>query len=392
MLLIGIVESKTYIQGSVRFNVFYSSLSRHGEWIESDWGYAWRPMHVVHGWRPYLHGRWVWTDYGWYWVSHEPFGWATFHYGRWHYDDYYGWIWIPGYDWGPAWVEWRYDNDYIGWAPLPPLASFSISVGISFSSHWIAPIHYWNFIPCHNFTSARVIDYVQPVERARRIYGNTRSGVSIRGEHNRVINRGIDVSFVERRINTRVNRVDVIQRDRGEGERLIRDGRTERIEVYRPNIDYRNGTTNDRLKKSQRRDQENKREGSEKRKQEDARQSIGHDAERKRGSISDQTTVEPRIDNQRPQRDVQRERRQSELQQKNQEIQRMREQQRDKLEQRKNEQRKVDQRRTDQRVRETPRPERSESQTRESRQQRERSTPSPRQENSQKSNERKRRP
>ena len=31
-----------------------------------------------------------------------------------------GWFWIPGDEWAPAWVDWRYSNDYVGWAPLPP--------------------------------------------------------------------------------------------------------------------------------------------------------------------------------------------------------------------------------------------------------------------------------
>jgi hypothetical protein len=29
-----------------------------------------------------------------------------------------GWYWIPGNAWGPAWVNWAYGGDYIGWCPL----------------------------------------------------------------------------------------------------------------------------------------------------------------------------------------------------------------------------------------------------------------------------------
>jgi hypothetical protein len=106
---------------STHFGFFYSSLQPHGEWIELEDGfYVWKPNHIRRSWRPYLLGRWEWTNHGWYWMSHEPFGWVVFHYGRWYYDDYYGWVWIPGDEWAPAWVEWRYDSDYIGWAPLPP--------------------------------------------------------------------------------------------------------------------------------------------------------------------------------------------------------------------------------------------------------------------------------
>lgn len=222
---------------SGRAGIFYSSLQPYGDWIEMDLGYAWRPAHVALQWRPYLNGRWMWTDYGWYWVSDEPFGWATYHYGRWHYDDYYGWVWFPDNVWGPSWVEWRYDTDYIGWAPLPPQARFSIHVGITFTSRWVAPVHYWSFVPCGNFTAGRVHDYVQPIERTRRIYGNTRAVVGIRHERDKIVNNGLDVSFVEQRSQKRIHRVEVVARDRAEGDRIVRNNNRERIEVYRPRLD-----------------------------------------------------------------------------------------------------------------------------------------------------------
>ena len=225
------------IEGRADFGVFYSSLTPYGEWIDCDLGYVWRPDHVARGWRPYLYGRWVWTDYGWYWVSEEPFGWATFHYGRWYYDDYYGWIWIPDNVWGPSWVEWRYDNDYIGWAPLSPYASFNFNVGITYTNRWSAPYHYWNFIPCRSFTSDRVVDYVQPPERSRRIFGNTRSVGEIRTDNHHIVNRGVDVQFVERRADVHINRVEVVQKDRGDGDRFVRESNRERVEVYQPRLD-----------------------------------------------------------------------------------------------------------------------------------------------------------
>ncbi|MBA4312028.1 MAG: hypothetical protein C0417_05310 [Chlorobiaceae bacterium] len=243
LLIVGsnFTEAKQHFDPSVNIGVFYNPLAQYGEWIESDWGYAWRPMRVKHSWRPYLDGRWIWTDYGWYWVSREPFGWATYHYGRWNYDDYYGWIWIPDNEWGPAWVEWRYDNDYIGWAPLSPVAIFSINVGITFSRHWVTPVHYWNFIPFRHFTSERITQYVQPIDRVRRIYNGTREGYKIRGEDNRIINRGIDMNTVEQRTNSRIRRTEVINRDNSRGERLVREGNIERIEAYRPRITEQSG-------------------------------------------------------------------------------------------------------------------------------------------------------
>ena len=219
--------------GNVGF--FHTALSPYGEWLELEAGFhVWKPRHLHAGWRPYLYGRWAWTDYGWYWVSSEPFGWAVFHYGRWFYDDYYGWVWVPDRIWGPSWVEWRYDDDYIGWAPLPPYASFSFSIGIRFTTHWMAPVQYWSFVRHRHFTSPNVLREVVPVDYTRRLIRTTRSAGRYEVEGDRIINRGVERSFIERRGYTRIDRVDV--RDATErGERIIRDRSRERIEVYRPN-------------------------------------------------------------------------------------------------------------------------------------------------------------
>ena len=184
-----------------------------------------------------MHGRWIWTDYGWYWNSYEPYGWATYHYGRWIYDDYYGWIWVPDDVWGPAWVEWRYDDSYIGWAPLPPYASFSINIGLSFGRHWTAPVHYWNFVPCGNFSSVHINNYVQSVDVTQRFFGRTRSGGHIRSVDRRIVNDGIGLDRVERVTRERIRKVEVTdRRDPGE-DRVVSRNNRDRIEVYRPNSD-----------------------------------------------------------------------------------------------------------------------------------------------------------
>ncbi|MFI5252008.1 MAG: DUF6600 domain-containing protein [Bacteroidota bacterium] len=236
-LIAGASHAKADVNIGVGFDIFYSSLSPYGEWVNVDFGRAWRPMHVGYGWRPYLNGRWIWSDYGWYWASDEPFGWATFHYGRWTYDDYYGWIWIPDDVWGPAWVEWRYNDDYVGWAPLTPYHHFDFSIGITLSNRWVTPVHYWNFVSCRNFTSVHINAYVQPIERSRRFFGSTRASINIGHEGDRVINRGVDVNFIERRGNVRINRAEVVGSESRVGERMTRDAGRDRIEVYRPRIE-----------------------------------------------------------------------------------------------------------------------------------------------------------
>lgn len=209
------------------YTTFASELRPYGEWIDCNYGRVWRPLSVELNWRPYRHGRWIWTDYGWYWSSYEPFGWAVFHYGRWEYDDYYGWIWVPDNVWGPAWVEWRYDDTYIGWAPLTLSASFNIGIGVTLTHGWRAPLHYWNFIPCRNFTTAHVSDYVQPIEQTRRFFGNTRSVANIRTEQNRIVNRGVDVRFIERKMDTRIDRITLDKRLENRDATPVRESRRE---------------------------------------------------------------------------------------------------------------------------------------------------------------------
>jgi hypothetical protein len=123
---------------SAGFNInstasFYQPLAPYGTWLDlSAYGRCWRPMGVAEGWRPYTVGDWDWTDAGWYWASNEPWAWACYHYGSWVFDPAYGWLWIPGTEWAPAWVVWREAPDYIGWAPCGPRGRIVVDSYFSF--------------------------------------------------------------------------------------------------------------------------------------------------------------------------------------------------------------------------------------------------------------------
>lgn len=123
---------------------FYENLAPYGQWIQDErLGYVWSPD-VDKEFRPYFtNGYWVMSDYGNTWVSNYNWGWACFHYGRWTYDSYYGWLWIPGQDWGPAWVSWREGRGNYGWAPLAPGYTFSESE----LNQYDCPKDWWVFIP-----------------------------------------------------------------------------------------------------------------------------------------------------------------------------------------------------------------------------------------------------
>jgi hypothetical protein len=123
---------------------FRDDLAPYGDWVQVlVYGWAWRPHNVDPDWRPYTRGRWLNTDYGWTWVADEPWGWAPYHYGRWYSDARNGgWVWVPGRRWAPAWVDWRQGDDYVGWAPLPPEATWQPGVGIPTRTIIIEPRHY----------------------------------------------------------------------------------------------------------------------------------------------------------------------------------------------------------------------------------------------------------
>jgi len=187
------------------YGYFYNSLAPYGTWIQLNDGVTvWRPVHMPIGWAPYKYGSWVWTNDGWYWNSDEPFGYIVFHYGRWYYDDYYGWIWVPDDVWAPAWVEWRYDNDYIGWAPLPPYASFSIGFGIRFSTGYTTPYSYWHFVKYRYMCNRYAYNHYVHDRYKYRIYGRTKYRTNYGYSDGRVINRGVDVDFVKKRSGSRI--------------------------------------------------------------------------------------------------------------------------------------------------------------------------------------------
>ena len=137
-------------------------LSNYGGWRSSSrFGDVWVPS-VRSEWRPYTEGRWVWTDDGWYWESAEPFGDVVYHYGRWAYDPEFGWVWIAGQEWAPAWVVWRQGGDDIGWAPAPPP-----EVDVAYDDGW------WCFAPVAAIGAADLVTVVRPVRENVTIIRNT---------------------------------------------------------------------------------------------------------------------------------------------------------------------------------------------------------------------------
>jgi hypothetical protein len=172
LLCIGVQPKKALAQydDNVSYNDFYENLAPYGQWIEDPkFGYVWSP-NVDGDFRPYYtNGHWAMTDYGNTWVSDYSWGWACFHYGRWTYDNYYGWLWLPGTNWGPAWVSWRTGDSYYGWAPLGPGYEFTSAYG-----DYSCPNDWWVFIPPQYVYTGNYYRYWYGPRGNSTIMGNTR--------------------------------------------------------------------------------------------------------------------------------------------------------------------------------------------------------------------------
>ena len=172
------------------------ALEEYGTWRPHPrFGEVWVPAGIPPDWRPYEYGHWVYTDdWGWYWVSDDVeanWGWVVYHYGRWAFEGGFGWFWVPGDEWAPAWVNWRYGDEYVGWAPLPP----DELVGV-----YEAEPTYWVFVPGRYLAAPRVRTYAVPVYRRSVILRTTNivnRTVVVHGAR-LAVNPGISPAFVAR--------------------------------------------------------------------------------------------------------------------------------------------------------------------------------------------------
>jgi hypothetical protein len=190
----------------VSFSFFHTSLSSHGNWVVvGNYGPCWRPARTDFGWQPYYtNGHWVYTEYGWTWISYEPWGSIVYHYGTWYFDSYYGWVWVPGYVWAPAWVTWSYTDDYIGWAPLPPTFFFSVQyrpggyIGYGYYGRPIVVHHnHYVFVPSRNFGSTNINTVRVSVEENVKIVRRAHSVTTINVVNNHIVNHGPDLQIIE---------------------------------------------------------------------------------------------------------------------------------------------------------------------------------------------------
>jgi hypothetical protein len=277
----GGVSIGSHGRASVDLGFFYDNLASYGNWIERpSYGWVWTPRAVSASWRPYQAGHWVWSDEGWTWLSDEPYGWATYHYGRWYQDPEIGWAWVPGNDWGPAWVSWQEGQDYVGWAPLPPGAdvnasynggyddgygydngydngygyddgydggygyddSYAYGGGYGYGggyAYGLAPSAYL-FVPVRSFLSVSLFDFYLPWVRVSSFWGHTRNCTSYGFRGGRYYNWGVPFAHVQRYYhNVPRYQLSELNGFRDRGHRI--EGN--RIAFFRPQVQRTRGIT-----------------------------------------------------------------------------------------------------------------------------------------------------
>ena len=109
----------TWVSSDYDYESSLAAFDENGSWVYTSTSdrWCWRP-NVAPDWRPYTYGYWRWTPCGLTWVSYEPWGWLPYHYGSWSWESAFGWVWMPGSAYAPAWVYWSYSPSYVGWCPM----------------------------------------------------------------------------------------------------------------------------------------------------------------------------------------------------------------------------------------------------------------------------------
>ena len=184
-------------------NVFAEALAPYGNWVQvPEYGAAWQPTVEAANpdWKPYVDGgQWMDSDSGWCWQSDYAWGGTPFHYGGWIDAPTYGWVWVPGQTWAPAWVSWRTANSYVGWAPLPPGVSLNVLSQLSFNGH---PVPYgfdfglgpsaYTFVRASRFLTANLPRHVLPSARAATLIASSIVVNNYGVVNHRVVNEGVN--------------------------------------------------------------------------------------------------------------------------------------------------------------------------------------------------------
>ena len=242
---------------TVDYKEFYDELAPHGEWIEVtgkeigvdlkkstsslenkhrkitlqelfgikeayayddvDFGafFVWRPapnvsVSVVEGepapqYVPYSNGEWVYTDAGWYFKAPTPYEETVHHHGRWVNSPSIGWTWVPGRVWAPAWVDWRENDTYIAWTPVPP--------GIYIVNNVIVPPQVveerYMIVEKKHFGGPDMYKYMYKENKNKIMIKEWKRVDGVMVMNKTVINKGPDITGIEKVKGNKIERVSI---------------------------------------------------------------------------------------------------------------------------------------------------------------------------------------
>lgn len=265
---------------SVDYKLFYDELSSKGEWVEvsgkelglvdgnSDFAkdldnkesffsrmlgiktanaevqvdagayFVWRPstdlaVSLNTGeppvYKPYENGQWVNTDAGWYFKAPTPAEEITSHYGRWAYNDQLGWLWVPGRVWSPAWVDWRENDEYVAWTPVPPhvyLTGNTVNVPV------IEDENRYVIVEKKNFTEPQLYKYMYLENKNKIMIKEMKKIDGVMVVNRTVINKGPEVSVIENKTGKKVEKITIKKVDNRNDVKYTSDAYT----VYAPKL------------------------------------------------------------------------------------------------------------------------------------------------------------
>src|SRR5207248_3283991 len=113
------------------------------------------------------------------------------------------WCWVPGYEWGPAWVSWRTGGNYVGWAPPPPEGGGEIVyesrpiTGRADVDFGIGP-GYYNFIDVRFIGEPVLRGHFYPYDQNVVYINNTVNVTNITYNNSVVYNYGPDYAVLSR--------------------------------------------------------------------------------------------------------------------------------------------------------------------------------------------------
>ncbi len=223
--------------------VFYNDLASYGTWAQQpDYGLCWQPTveTINQDWCPYVDGgQWIYSDCGWYWQSDYTWGWAAFHYGRWAKVPRQGWVWVPDNIWAPAWVAWRSNPSYIGWAPLPPGVGLNVLAELTYLGNPAGPnptfglaASAYTFVSTGDLTSRHLPRRVLPARQANALVHGTVVIDSYAIVNNRIFNGGASREAVAAAAHKPVPEVGLRAASSPEAAGLAMDRKT--LAVYCP--------------------------------------------------------------------------------------------------------------------------------------------------------------